>query len=121
MTTPNTVNVLKNDARPLPEHKRWEYRRRLGGEVSHLCQRAKIKNLQQLAKTIKLPHALLVTLVAGENTDGHITVEMMNRIALALSCELILHNDEGEKHYGATATLEELFGCGVWPTLQPIN
>jgi|GEM_PF-2387924 transcriptional regulator with XRE-family HTH domain len=113
-------DIPKINLQPIPLHKRTDYRRNFGGELREHCRHSEVRTLKELASRAGVSAELVSKLVAGKDTSDHATMDRLERIANALSCELVLQNTEGEKNYdGATTTLEDLFRMGIWPTLEP--
>jgi hypothetical protein len=116
----NIFDISKIDVQPIPLRNRPGYRSTFGYELHQHYGESAFREMKKLAKQALVSDALLAKLFAGEDTHDQATIERLNRIATALSCELVLRNTEGEKYYGASTTFEELLRMGIWPTLERI-
>ena len=112
---PNSVfDVVGNNRNPIPHHKRHEMRVFIGGmvtfhRVNHGCE-----SMKALATETGVRFSVISALESGKECPT-ITIEVLERIARAIGCELKLEQGEDECFYGATTTMEELLVMGISP------
>lgn len=104
--------------KPIPHHERHKERIFIGSAVLQYGKRIGCDTAKELCRRTRISAPIISALIGGREHNS-ITVGIMQRVAVVISCDLRL-TDEAEEHFDVIpSTMEELFNIGIVPRFIP--